>query len=264
MKLNSEWITLQEPHSDKFPDPIELRVQNLAARHIFPMHTHEWHQLIYSISGTFLVGLEDSWHVVTPNHAIWVPIGCRHTSGTQNGAEFRNLYVADTPNNKVPMSCTVFTVSRLMRELIIELEGLDLEGADKQYSSKITDLILQQLQRLPSHDFSLPWPKSSMLRKYCEAMIENPADERSIDDWGALLGASTRTLTRKFEAEIGLTIRQWKRKLKAFLALDMLSNNKSITEISIDLGYSSVSAFTFMFREETGHSPSDWKKINVK
>jgi AraC-like DNA-binding protein len=264
MKPSIGWIVLDKPHTHDFPNPIHLRIQSLPPKHIYPMHTHEWHQLIYSINGPFIVKLENACHVVTRSHAIWVPMGCPHTSGSQNGTEFRNLYIAHLPHIKVPIVPTVYTVSNLLRELIRELERIDDMSADHAYSTLITTFILQQLERLPTRNFSLPWPKTIMLKKYCEAMLESPADDRSINEWGKLLGTSARTLTRKFKTEVGLNHKQWKRKLKAFVALEMLSTNHSITEISIDLGYSSVSAFTFMFREEIGCSPSEWRNKNIK
>lgn len=260
MKPSSDWITLDEPHTDHPPSPIALRIQNLGPREIFPMHTHDWHQLIYSINGSFVVALEDKWQVVTPNQAIWVPIGFKHTSGTQGGAEFRNLYVANLPGSKMPSVCTVYSVSDLLRSLVVELEGEVLAENSGRYSSLIIELLLHHLQRLPTHNFHLPWPKATMLKKYCEALFENPADEKSIDEWASKLGASSRTLSRKFESEVGITLRDWRTKLRVFHALEWLYRNQSITEIAIDLGYSSVSSFSYMFHKEMGMTPSEWRK----
>src|SRR5690606_41690941 len=86
------------------------------------------------------------------------------------------------------------------------------------------------------------------------------ADDRSLRDWGLLLGASSRTLARRFEKETGMALREWRRRLRLFRAIEWLAGGKPVTSIALDLGYASTSAFSFMFREATGLSPSEWQR----
>jgi len=66
---------------------------------------------------------------------------------------------------------------------------------------------------------------------------------------------SSRTLTRRFEAELGLTLRSWKRRLRLFRAIELLGGGLSVTTTAMELGYGSASAFIFAFRSELGYSP---------
>jgi len=66
---------------------------------------------------------------------------------------------------------------------------------------------------------------------------------------------SSRTLTRRFEAELGLTLRSWKRRLRLFRAIEILGGGLSVTTTAMELGYGSASAFIFAFRSELGYSP---------
>jgi AraC-like DNA-binding protein len=89
----------------------------------------------------------------------------------------------------------------------------------------------------------------------CEALYLDPSDERTAEEWAKELGMSSRTLTRRFEAELGLTLRSWRRKLRLFRAIELLGAGQSVTRTAMELGYGSASAFVFAFRTELGRSP---------
>lgn len=71
---------------------------------------------------------------------------------------------------------------------------------------------------------------------------------------------SPRTLTRHFEQEVGMSLRTWRQRLRLFKAMELLGSDFPITEIALRLGYSSASAFIFMFRSEMGISPLQYKR----
>jgi AraC-like DNA-binding protein len=259
MFQTDDWVTVEVPEMDALPKAIFPRSQNLAPKEIFPVHSHRWNQFVYATSGTMIVTVEGSWYVITPEQAIWVPTGVLHTTGALNGAEFRNLYVADAPDLGMPAACTVFSVTPLLRALIVELEAASQRGEEDGYIDKLNALMLEQIRRLPVQDFHLPWPQSPMLRRMCEALYANPADTRSVEEWGRELGASARTLARRFEKEVGISLREWRHRLRLFLALEWLCAGRSVTDVALELGYGSTSAFTYMFRQAMGCAPSEWR-----
>ena len=256
---SDNWTLIDVPEIETLPKAVFLRSQNLAAREAFPPHTHRWNQFVYATSGTLVVTVAGSWYVITPEQAIWVPTGVVHTTGALSGAAFRNLYVADVPGLGMPDQCTVYAVGGLLRALIVELERVSQQAEPDTYLAKLDDLIFEQLRRLPRQDFHLPWPQSPLLHRVCEALYANPSDARSIDDWGAQLGTSGRTLARRFEKEVGIGLREWRHRLRLFLALEWLCAGRNVTDIALDLGYASTSAFTYTFRQEMGCPPSAWR-----
>ena len=258
MLPDDDWSPVEVPELAALPAPIMPRSQNLAPRQIFPLHAHRWNQLVYATSGTLVVTVAGSWHVISPEQAIWVPTGVEHTTGTRDGAAFRNLYIEDQPGLQMPGQCTVLTVTPLLRALIIELEAATLRDEGGPYLGALHTLICTQLQRAPRLDFHLPWPTSPMLDRLCSALHANPADERNMDAWGQQLGASARTLARRFERETGLSLRDWRHRLRLFLALEWLGAGQGITATALALGYASPSAFSHMFRQAMGCSPSAW------
>ena len=89
----------------------------------------------------------------------------------------------------------------------------------------------------------------------CEALYDEPDDQRGPEQWGAVLGMSPRTLTRRFNDEVGMPLSQWRRRLRLIKAVEMLGGGCSVTQTALDLGYGSPSAFIYAFRQEMGMSP---------
>lgn len=261
-----DWENIPVPRVEQLPQSIFPRSQYLSPRQKFPIHSHAWNQFVYATSGTMAVTVARARYVITPEQAIWVPTGVEHSAAALNGVNFRTLYVADSTDLNMPVECTVFNVTPLLRELILELEAMHrnaMENSDKSYLELLNGLVLEQLRRLPGMNFHLPWPQSNSLQTICDALFSDPADQRSVADWGKELGASARTISRRFEKEVGMSLREWRFRLRLFLALEWLVAGKNITEIALDLGYSSTSAFTYMFRKEMGCPPSEWS-ANLK
>jgi AraC-like DNA-binding protein len=127
----------------------------------------------------------------------------------------------------------------------------------------VTDLILDQLRRAPPLAGALPWPRNASLGKLCEALYADPADTRSPDTWGRELGMSGRTLARRFEAQVGMSLRSWRRRLRLFKSIELMGGGLSVTQTAMELGYSSTSAFIYAFRSDMGCSPQAYMRGDV-
>ena len=249
------WSIVAAPSDVAPPRPITMRAQTIPPRHLFPKHAHDWHQLAYAVDGTLTVSLDRQTLVVSPDQAVWLPTGVSHSVGSLLGAEFRSLWIANEAGASLPSSPTVLAVSPLLKALIIEAVEIEDKRLVDGYPDRIAAMILDQLDRAPKLAAALPWPKDQRLLALCEALYLDPSDERIAEEWAKELGMSSRTLTRRFEAELGLTLRSWKRRLRLFRAIELLGKGLSVTTTAMDLGYGSPSAFVFAFRSEFGCSP---------
>lgn len=249
------WSLVAAPPGVRPPRPITMRAQTIPPRHKFPEHAHDWHQLVYAVEGTLTVAADRRTFVVSPDQAVWLPNGVVHAVGSLLGAEFRSLWIAKEAECSLPSSPTVLAVSALLKALIVEAANIDGKRSTDGYPDRIAAMILDQLDRAPKLSAALPWPKDERLLALCEALYRDPSDERHAEEWAKELGMSSRTLTRRFEAELGLTLRSWKRRLRLFRAIELLGGGHSVTATAMDLGYASASAFIFAFRSEFGCSP---------
>lgn len=250
-----QWVAIAPPPGEKSPAPMTVRAQSIPARHEFPEHSHAWNQVVYAVSGALAVAVDGHSFVISPDQAVWLPTGLRHRVGSLLGAEFRSLWIAPEFGEGLPSTATLFAVSPLLQALIVEAAEIAAAPDDDGYATRVTQLILDQLQRAPALPSALPWPRSPALTSLCEALYADPADPRGPEAWGKALGMSGRTLARRFEAELGTSLRSWRRRLRLFRAIEMLGGGRGITETAVSLGYSSTSAFIFAFRSEMGSSP---------
>ena len=251
------WKALDSPRGLGSPKPLIVRAQSLPAKSYFAEHSHGWNQLVYAIAGALTVNAEGKSVVISPEQAVWLPTGTRHSVGSLMGAEFRSLWVADNATRDVTSRITLIQVSALLRALIVEAASLE---EDRHYADRVTALILEQLRRATPIAGALPWPTHPALLALCEHLYADPADARHGDDWGHKIGMSPRTLTRRFESEVGMSLRSWRQRLRLFRAIELLGSDLPITEIALSLGYSSASAFIFMFRSEMGVSPLQYRR----
>jgi AraC-like DNA-binding protein len=55
-------------------------------------------------------------------------------------------------------------------------------------------------------------PTSEPLMRLCDTLYDDPSDPRTLISWSETLNMSLRTLSRRFEAEIGMSFRSWQRR----------------------------------------------------
>lgn len=257
------WETIAAPAGLSPPQPITVRAQSIPARHHFPEHAHHWNQMVYAISGVLTVAVEGRSFVISPEQAVWLPTGLPHRVGSLLGAEFRSLWIAEEAGAGLPENPTVFGVSPLLQALIVEAAEIEGQGDPDGYAGRVTALILDQLRRAKPLPGALPWPRGSSLATVCEALYADPADPRGPEDWGQELGMSGRTLARRFEAELGMSLRSWRRRLRLFKAIELLGGGLGVTRTAMELGYGSASAFVYAFRTDMGCSPQVYMRGRI-
>ena len=256
----SGWQSIGAPDDAPSPAPMTVRAQAVPARSYFPEHSHDWGQLVYAISGVLAVGIAGRSFVISPEQAVWLPAGVTHRVGSLLGAQFRSLWIANEVVSALPEEPTVYPVGALLKALIAEAASLRAEDDDRGYAGRVTQMILDQLRRATPIPAALPWPRSEALARLCEALYADPADPRSAEDWARDLGMSSRTLSRRFEAEIGMSLRSWRRRMRLFKAIELLGGDTDVTRTALDLGYGSPSAFIYAFRMELGASPRSYMR----
>jgi AraC-like DNA-binding protein len=253
--LGADWQAIEAPPDARAPAPLTMRAQTIPARSYFPEHSHDWAQLAYAMSGALAVRTEGQSYVISPEQAVWLPTGVVHRVGSLLGAEFRSLWIARSSVAGLPGVPTVFNVGPLLKALIGEVAALQAGQSDSDYAGRVTGLLLDQLRRGVPVPVALPWPRNEAIARLCETLYADPTDTRTAEEWGRELGMSSRTLTRRFEAEIGMSLRSWRRRMRLFKAIELLGGGMDVTRTALDLGYGSPSAFIYAFRTCMGVSP---------
>lgn len=100
-------------------------------------------------------------------------------------------------------------------------------------------------------------------RALVDRMRRNPTKAFSMDETAAGLKCAPNTVRALFHKYIGIPPQSFMLKCRIRKAQDLLKRGLSVMEIADALGFSSSQNFAIRFRQETGMSPTDWKKRNL-
>ncbi|CAN5273059.1 helix-turn-helix transcriptional regulator [soil metagenome] len=222
-------------------------------------HRHERAQLIHATAGTMRVSTDDGVWVVPPQRAVWMPAGIEHAIVMLSDTTMRTLYVRDDAAAFMPAACKVMSVSPLLRELIVRATELPLQYDESGPAGHVVALILSELRGLQSLPLQLPMPRDGRLRALCQALLDAPGDQKPLEAWATTINTSARTLARRFQSETGLSFGSWRQQARVLEAMGRLGGGDPVTQVALDLGYESVSAFSAMFRRAAGAPPSQFR-----
>ena len=229
------------------------------AGHVDAFHSHARSQLSFALSGVMSVVTETSTFVLPPNRAIWVPADTTHQVSCRGPAHFNLLYIDPTIPGQ-PAKCRVFDVSPLVRALIDEVITFEHAYDEDGREGRIVALLLEEIARMPDIALAAPMPSDRRLRRVCEMIIADPADQRDLDDFAKIAGMGRRTFTRAFRQQTCMGFAMWRQQVRLMAAISLLGEGQSITNIAYDVGYESASSFTAMFHRVLGVPPSHYQR----
>lgn len=254
-------VTHTLPHSaDKHPDaarPVRLAARNLGDHQTLPLHQHSWGQFTYTPQGMLQVMADGHTWFVPPQRAIWIPASIAHEVKILQASRLRllNIDMAVSPLSKT--TSQVLEVSPLLRELIAALEVINEPGQREQL---LTKLILNELSLAASLPIYLPMPQDKRLRSLCQSLLSSPESKLRLADYARQVGASERTLSRLFEQELGMSFSHWRQQMRLSRAAALIDQGHSLSQVAEQLGYTSPSAFTAMFKKTFGIAPRQFFK----
>ncbi|GGP62189.1 helix-turn-helix transcriptional regulator [Saccharothrix coeruleofusca] len=229
------------------------RVQPLASGAGIDAHRHDDHQIAYAARGVLAITTDRGTWVAPATRAIWVPAGTAHAHRAHGELELHLVGLPATDNPLGWAEPGVLAVGPLLRELILAYTRPPREDVPER--RRLRAVLLDQLRASPQQPVHLPSPTDPRLRALCALLRADPADNRTLAALGARVGASERTLTRLFKADLGMTFPQWRTQLRLHHALVLLAEDAPVTTVAHACGWSSTSAFIDVFRRAFGHTP---------
>jgi AraC-like DNA-binding protein len=221
----------------------------------FDTHKHDDHQLLWAPTGVLTVVAEAGTWVLPPTRALWMPAHVPHETSSAGRATMRPLYLR-------PERCPItwsqpqpVAASPLLAELIGHLAKADL---DPPRRARAEAVLIDLLEPIAQATIEAPLPVDQRARDVAQALIDNPADQRGLDQWGRHVGASARTLARAFATDTGIPFARWRTSVRLRAALPHLAAGESVAKVARRVGYGTPSAFVAAFRRETGLTPGGY------
>ena len=240
------------------PRPVAGLADEYPVDYLDPWHNHVRAQLIFASAGIMSVTTHTGSFVVPPQRAVWIPAGVEHEVFCRSRVSLRTIYVDSNARETLPQNCRVLEVSDLFRELIIEATHLPVEYDADGRDGRVMELLLDEITATPTAPLHIPMPSSERLARVCEAILKEPAHNDPLEDLARSIGMGQRTFTRAFRRETGMSFGAWRQHVRLLEALSRLAVGQPVTTVALDVGYSSPSAFTAMFRRTFGAAPTEY------
>lgn len=250
--------TTQVDRLDTPTSRVAPHVSRYASGSLIASHTHDTLQVLYARSGTLQVRVRQHVCVVDPGRAALIPPGMEHAIRVREDTEMASLYCS---NAALPDEFRSVAVSPMTQELILRTVERSSEHAFR--ADRHVHLLGLLFEELRTPALTIPrihLPNDRRAARVCEEVLKSPADHPHLERLAERAGASPRTINRLLRRELGLSFRQWRQQVMMNMAIDALLQGASVSNVAIELGYTSVSAFSYAFRCWTGVSPTAYGK----
>jgi AraC-like DNA-binding protein len=219
----------------------------------FEWHAHRDHQLAWSPEGVLVVLIDGGGsHVLPPSRALWIPAQTVHETRASGAALLRSVYL-EPPRCPIDWQApTPVAVSPLLGELIHHLDDTSLELEER---ARAEALLFDLLLPLRIATIDVRPPADPRARDVADALLADPADSRTLEQWGRAVGASSRTLARSFLDDTGLSFGRWRTLVRLQASLVHLADQMPVGTVASRVGYRTTSAYVAAFRAHTGITP---------
>jgi AraC-like DNA-binding protein len=227
-----------------------------------PKHRHTRAQLVFSTMGIMQVETARTRWMVLPQRALWVPPGHDHAIDVLSATTLRTVYfepglVALCPEFTRHADVHAVETSALIKELVLGLFGRDHKHATRQQMATLLLHALGEAACTPTH---LPLPNDEQLRRVLLPLLSQHQWQQSIDHLAAEAALSSRSFTRRFTADVGMSFRAWRQQARLLASVNILAGDTPVKAIATRLGFSTSSSYVTAFRRLFGSTPDEFRR----
>ena len=211
-------------------------------------------------AGTLRLYTQTRQWLLTPQRGAWLSAGTAHRVTTRS-ASLRTVYLAKDLV-KIDTPCLLFEIPPLGREMVVYAtrwpETSSPTELSEMYFRTLAGLCVTDWM-LRTFEFSLPTGRTEETRRAITYTLEDLA-MADIDGAARAAHVSARTLSRRFNQELGLSWRDFLRQARLLRAIELLDQGHSVTTTSLHVGYDSLSAFSRAFKDYVGQTPQSFSR----
>lgn len=268
---------MPKPKNDVVADfpGLVLIHQKIPSREV-SRHEHAEHEFFLPLQGEIRIRVAERETKAGPGRMLYVPPHLDHSfsSSAQGSGERLIWLVTETLWRKhVPSAFDVTSLpaNSLAKELLFHLLlRPKVEGA-KYFIAALLESLGDSLAAAASvgslevRPGLLEGKVSDERVKAAIRLIERDAAGLAMSEIARASGLSERNFSRLFLREAGLTPKDYVIRCRIDKAKNLLAgSNLTVTEISLEVGYNSLSKFIEMFKAIEGLLPSDYRAEHAK
>ena len=228
------------------------------------MQSHARGHLVYAASGVLAVHTERGASIVPANRVAWTPAEFTHHHRAHGDTDMRIVFLAPAHARLLPARPAVFLATDLAREVLLALTGPGnyddtAPGYSRSARSRLHRVLVDELREAPEQPLHLPAPRDDRLQAIARMLHETPAENATLTELGRAIGASSRTLSRLFNDELGMSFYEWRTQLRIHHALVLLAEGHDTTHTAYACGWANPSSFIAAFANVLGTTPGRYR-----
>ena len=222
--------------------------------HRLPVHHHDYGQLAYAASGFLTVAADDASWVVPTDRAAWIPAGTRHSLATRVRTRLHTVYLPAGSGARTRCRHD----RRARHAARARAHRAHRRAAGRSISPvasdrHLVDVLVDQIRLIDVAPLELRSPIDARARDAADRLRDDPSVDPA--ELARSVGASRRTLERRFREETDIALGRWRQRAQILRAMELLSEGASVTDAGHGVGYTTTSAFIAAFRRVTGATP---------
>lgn len=220
---------------------------------MWDFEVHSEHELLWSGAGKVSLEANQTLWMIPPTLGIWIPAGVPHRVHAEPGSVTYATYIKPEAHTPEWNTVSGIGVPSVLRELMLANQTQVMPDEVRLLMQRLT---LKLISPVVSTSLNLKMPTSPSIRALAQQILDNPADDRTTDAWASAMGMSSKTLTRIFDRECGLSLTQWRIMARVRTGLIEISSGRAVSTVAARLGYANPSTFIEVFKQVTGHTPA--------
>ena len=224
-------------------------------------HQHPEGQLSVVADGLLIINVDGASLMLPTRRIGWIPPETTHAGASYGTRRGWVAYLHRTLCARLPERPTILKLTPLTEALFARICDAGTHRASNGApASKLMDVLLDELQSAESEELQIPIPADPRLAGLAATLIEDPSDNRSLNDCARSIGFSERSLSRHFRRETRMSFVEWRTMARMKCALEQMAGGSSVTDTAIAVGYDSVSSFIAQFRRTFGTTPAHYRR----
>ena len=251
--------------------------------HMEHTHFHDCFEMYLQIEGDRHLLSNGKFVHVEPGDVVWIKsfdphqsFAGRDSAGIRAVLYFSEDYLRDVFRERADGLLALFTgpfqilrldvaQQRKALELLYEMEQAE-KAAQDLYGRFVFGQLLLLLEAwsktslYPVREDASIDPKYDRISGVLTYLKSHRCEKLRLEDVAKAFFISPCYLSRTFRQCVGIPFVSYVNHLKIERAKELLCREKSVTEVSMELGYDTLTHFERVFKQMNGISPSAWKK----
>lgn len=249
-------------HPPVIPEGYHLTTRLMRHRYYHPVHgcppgehTHPEHTAFWPTRGTDSVEVEGVIHQLSVGGGVWVPAGVRHRVDRSPSATLAAVHILPQAWVGPEFGVVSLHILPALRELLLHLAESPMAKPRRLRAQRVClELIAEEQQ--PRYELIVP--QDERIAGIAQAIMEDPANDRSLEEWAWHASLSSRTIARAFRDTTGMTFNEWRACVRVSLAIDLLGDGLPVGAVARRVGYGSIGAFSNAFYRVVGRRPTEF------